>query len=165
MLRKLGKPFPPPPSVNSSSVSPAPASPQPNSAPVDSSSRLIGTLKTISTAPGKCYSYFDKLTKERSHSFAFKLDQMRQVSIDISNQRRPGLFGDLIRTRNIQVILWSEDGSQQLFSIAPGDRNRETVILKSGRYLIELKTRTSQKVDYVLQLMPMKWVVLDYFMG
>lgn len=127
-------------------------------------SRFAGMLKTVKTVPGKCYDYFDELTKDRSHSFAFKLDQMRQVSIDITNRRKPGFLGDLARTRNIQVILWSESGSRrQLFSIAPGDRDRETVTLNSGRYLLELKTHTSKKVNYALKLMPMKWLLLDYF--
>lgn len=137
------------------SVSAVPSSPQGHS-------RFAGMLKTVRTVPGKCYDYFDQLTKDRSHSFAFQLDQMRQVSIDITNHRKPGLFEELIRTRNIQVILWSESGNRkELFSIAPGDRNRETMTLNSGRYLLELKTHTSKQVDYALKLMPMKWLLLD----
>jgi hypothetical protein len=141
-----------------------PSVPASDPTPPQGHSRFAGRLKTVRTVPGNCYDYFDQLTKERSHSFAFKLDQMRQVSIDITNRRQPGLFGDLIRTRNIRVVLWSESGScKELFSIAPGDRNRETVTLNSGRYLLELKTDTSKKVDYALKLMPMKWLLLDYF--
>jgi hypothetical protein len=112
--------------------------------------QFAGKMKTVKTPPGRCYNYFDELTKDRSHSFAFKLDQTRKVSID--------------QSRKIQVILWSESGCrQELFSTAPGDRDRETITLQSGRYLLELKTRTSKKVDYALQLTAMKWLTLGFF--
>lgn len=126
--------------------------------------QFAGKMKTVKTPPGRCYNYFDELTKDRSHSFAFKLDQTRKVSIDLTNQRQPRVFEELIQSRKIQVILWSESGCrQELFSTAPGDRDRETITLQSGRYLLELKTRTSKKVDYALQLTAMKWLTLGFF--
>jgi hypothetical protein len=124
----------------------------------------VSQLKLVRTAPGRSYDYIDELSRERSHSFAFRLDQTRKVSIDLANERDPGLFGELLRSRNIEVTLWSESGQKQaLFSVAPGDRDRETVTLASGRYLLELKTHTHQKIDYALKLMPMKWLLLGYF--
>lgn len=127
-------------------------------------SRFAGKLKAVKATPGKCYSYFDQLTKERSHSFAFSLDQTRKVSIDIDNQRQPGLFEELFKSRNIQVILWSESGyKRELFSIAPGDRDRKTLTLQSGRYLLELKTQTRREINYTLKLTAMKWLMLEYF--
>lgn len=129
-----------------------------------SRSRFVGKLKPVKTVPGKCFSDSDALTKERSHSFAFSLDQTRKVSIDIVNQRKPSLLEELFRSRNIQAILWSECGNKkELFSTAPGERNRETITLKSGRYLLELKTNTGKKVHYALKLTPMKWLMLEYF--
>jgi hypothetical protein len=128
-----------------------------------SQSQVAGKLQAVKAVPGKCYSYFDQLTKDRSHSFAFHLDQTRKVSIDIDNQRQPDLFG-LRKSRNIQVILWSESGhNRELFSIAPGDRDRETITLKPGRYLLELKTQTHKTVDYSLKLTAMKWLMLEVF--
>ena len=125
---------------------------------------LAGKLKTVRTAPGKPYDYIDELSNDRSHSFAFRLDQTRNVSIDIANGRNPGLFEELLRSRNIQVTLWSESGQKRdLFSVAPGDRDRETITLKSGRYLLELKTQTGKRIDYALKLTPMKWLMLDCF--
>lgn len=127
-------------------------------------SRFAGQLKTVQTAPGSAYDCIDELSRDRSHSFAFWLDQTRNVSIDIANGRDPGLFGEWLRSRNIEVTLWSETGQKQaLFSVAPGDRDRETVTLQSGRYLLELKTHTHQKIDYALRLMPLKWLMLGYF--
>lgn len=125
---------------------------------------LTGKLKTVRTVPGSPYDYIDELSKDRSHSFAFKLDQTRKVSIDIANGRNPGLFEELLRSRNIEVTLWSESGQKQdLFSVAPGDRDRETVTLESGRYLLELKTHTSKRIDYALKLTPLKWLMLGCF--
>lgn len=132
--------------------------------PQSPSDQLAGKMKTVRTPPGRCYNYFDELTKDRSHSFAFKLDQTRKVSIDLTNQRRPSLLEEVIPSRKIQVILWSESGCRkELFSTAPGDRDRETLTLQSGRYLLELRTRTSKKVDYALQLTAMKWLTLGFF--
>jgi hypothetical protein len=126
-------------------------------------SEMAAKLVPISTLPGQCHHHIDRLTQDRSHSFAFKLDQMRKVSIDVANERHPGLFGDLIYSRNIEVMLRSESGDQQrLFSVAPGDRDREVITLKSGRYLLELRTKTSKKVDYALKLTAMKWLFLGF---
>ncbi|MFM7424188.1 MAG: hypothetical protein ACKO7W_04190 [Elainella sp.] len=126
---------------------------------------LTGKLKTVPTLPGTPYSWIDRLTKERSHSFAFRLDQTRKVAIDLVNTRSPGLLG-LTRSRHIEVILWSESGQPEaLFSVAPGDRDYETLTLKSGRYLLELKTRTSKKIDYALRLTALKWLMLDCLTG
>jgi hypothetical protein len=141
-----------------------PSSNLPPSDLTPSDSQVAGKLKTVRTAPGMSYDYIDELSKDRSHSFAFWLDQTRNVSIDIANDRNPGLFGELLRSRNIEVTLWSESGQKQdLFSVAPGDRDRETITLKSGRYLLELKTHTSKKIDYALKLTPMKWLMLGCF--
>lgn len=124
----------------------------------------VAKLVPIRTLPGQCHHHFDRLTQNRSHSFVFKLDQTRKVSIDVANERNPDLFGDLIRSRNIEVMLRTESGQEQrLFSVAPGDRDRETVTLKSGRYLLELKTKTRKKVDYALKLTAMKWLLLECF--
>ncbi len=129
-------------------------------------SRFAGQLKTVKTAPGSLYDCMDELSCERSHSFTFWLDQTRKVSIDLANERNPGLFGEWLRSRNIQVTLWNELGQkQELFSVAPGDRDRETLTLKSGRYLLELRTHTHQKIDYALRLMPMKWLMLGCFVN
>jgi len=137
---------------------------QPSSHWTPACSRFAGKLKTVRTTPGKSYDYIDELSRDRSHSFAFRLDQTRNVSIDIANERNPGLFGELLRSRNIEVTLWSESGQKQaLFSVAPGDRDRETITLKSGRYLLELKTHTRKKIDYALKLTPMKWMMLGCF--
>jgi hypothetical protein len=126
---------------------------------------LAGKLKTVNTVPGKPYRWIDRLTKERSHSFAFRLDQTRKVAIDLVNTRSPGWFG-LTRSRHIEVILWSESGQREaLFSVAPGDRDYETLTLKSGRYLLELKTCTSHKIDYALRLTALKWLMLDCLAG
>lgn len=134
-----------------------------NSAQKQQQSDLTAKLVPILTLPGQCHHHSDRLTQDRSHSFAFKLDQMRKVSIDVANERHPGLFGDLIPSRNIDVMLRSESGDQhRLFSVAPGDRDREVITLKSGRYLLELKTRTSKKVDYALKLTAMKWLLLEF---
>lgn len=123
----------------------------------------IGKLKTVATLPGTCYSYLDRLTQERTHSFAFQVDQTRKVAIDIVNQRSPRLFEEFCWSRKIQVTLWCDDRGQELFTVAPGDRGRETVTLKPGQYLLELKTQTSKKVDYTLKLTPLKWLLLDCF--
>jgi hypothetical protein len=124
---------------------------------------LAAKFMPIQTLPGQCHQHYDRLTQERSHSFAFKLDQMRKVSIDVANQRHPGLFGDLIYSRNIEVMLRSESGDQRrLFSVAPGDRDREVITLQSGRYLLELKTKTSKTVSYALKLTAMKWLLLEF---
>lgn len=133
-------------------------------APVPALGHLAGKLKTVPTVPGRPYSWFDRLTKERSHSFAFRLDQTRKVAIDLVNTRSPGLFG-FARSRHIEVILWSESGREALFSVAPGDRDYETLTLNSGRYLLELKTHTSKKIDYALRLTALKWLMLDCFAG
>lgn len=126
-------------------------------------SNLAAKFVPIHTLPGRCHHHTDRLTQDRSHSFAFKLDQMRKVSIDVANERHPGLFGDLIPSRNIEVMLRSESGHQhRLFSVAPGDRDREVITLESGRYLLELKTKTSKKVDYALKLTAMKWLLLEF---
>lgn len=135
-----------------------------SAASIRSCSRFAGKLKTVRTVPGQPYAYIDKLTKDRSHSFAFWLDQSRKVSIDLANDRHPSLLNELIRSRNIEVILWHESGwHQALFSVAPGNRDYETLTLKSGRYLLELKTRTNQKLDYALRLTAMKWLMLGCF--
>lgn len=134
-----------------------------NSAQNQRQSGLAAKLVPIHTLPGQCHHHFDRLTQDRSHSFAFRLDQMRKVSIDVDNQRHPGLFGDLICSRHIEVMLRSESGEHhRLFSVAPGDRDREIVTLKSGRYLLELKTKTSKKVNYALKLTAMKWLLLEF---
>lgn len=123
---------------------------------------VAGKLKTVRTAPGECYDCFDNLTSDRSHSFAFQLDQTRRVSIDIANHRKLSLLTSWFNSQNISVVLWSEGGQpQELFSVAPGDRDRETITLKAGRYLLELKTSTDQKIDYVLKFTAMKWLLLE----
>lgn len=124
--------------------------------------QVVGQLKTVPTAPGQCYDYFDNLTSDRSHSFAFQLDQTRRVSIDIANHHRLNLLTGWFNSQHIEVVLWSEGGQQQeLFSVAPGDRDRETITLKAGRYLLELKTYTDQKINYVLKFTAMKWLLLE----
>ncbi|MCU0525095.1 MAG: hypothetical protein MUF72_09745 [Elainella sp. Prado103] len=121
-----------------------------------------GQLKTVQATPGQCYDYLDELTHDRSHSFAFRLDQTRRVSIDIANQLQPKWLGQWFGYQNIQVVLWSAWGEQQeLFSVAPGDRDREIITLNAGRYLLELKTETDQKIDYSLKLTAMKWLMLE----
>lgn len=125
--------------------------------------RPAGTLKAVGAVPGKSYHHFDKLTKGRSHSFAFQLDQTRKVSIDIANQRYPGIFEELIWSRKIQVTLWNDGRCVDLFSVAPGDRDRETITLQSGRYLLELKTHTSKQIGYALKLTALKWLMLECF--
>ncbi len=127
---------------------------------------VAGKLKTVYTAPGECYDYFDKLTSERSHSFAFQLDQTRRVSIDIANHHQINLLAGWFNSQNIKVVLWNEGGYRQdLFSVAPGDRDRETLTLQPGRYLLELRTYTHQKIDYVLKFTAMKWLLLECFAG
>lgn len=123
-------------------------------------------LKTIRTAPGECYDYCDNLSRDRSHSFAFQLDQMRRVSIDLANPRPFHLLGGWFASQSIEVILWNELGDRQsLFSVSPGDRDRQTLTLRPGRYLLELKTSTPQKIDYMLKLTAMKWLLLEYITG
>lgn len=121
-----------------------------------------GKLKTVQVLPGQCYDYFDELTQDRSHSFAFRLDQSRRVSIDVVNQLKPKLLRQWFGSAHIQVVLWSAWGQQQpLFSVAPGDRDREVITLNAGRYLLELKTETDQKIDYALKFTAMKWLLLE----
>lgn len=119
-------------------------------------------LKRIPAAPGRCYAWFDQLTSDRSHSFAFQLDQTRRVAIDVTNQRRDSWLTGWLESQEIEVVLWSEFGYRQvLFTVAPDQRGRETVVLKTGRYLLELKTETPHKRGYLLQLTALKWLLLD----
>jgi hypothetical protein len=119
-------------------------------------------LKQVRTAPGCCYACLDELTSDRSHSFAFQLDQTRRVSIDVANQRRINWLTGWLEPQDIEVILWSEFGYRQvLFTVAPDDRNRETLVLRTGRYLLELKTHAPHKRGYALQLTALKWLLLD----